>query len=98
MKKYVYEAARRQWEKPTEPKYRFCAPATVTVCAENETEAIEKADKKLTEEFFGTGVVLQDLRLVQTTELPVDWNYGYGDARGTGSASDREALIRDNTR
>ena len=98
MKKYVYEAARRQWEKPTEPKYRFNAPAIVTVCADSETEAIEKADRQLTAEYFGTGVVLQDLRLVKTIDLPVDWNYGYGDDRGTGSASDREALIRNNTR
>ena len=96
MIKYVYEASKRQWEKPTEPKYRFCAPATVTVLAENETEAIEKADKALTEQYLGTGVILQDLHLVQTLPLAVDWNYGYGEDRGTGSAEDRTALYRAN--
>lgn len=98
MKKYIYEAARVQWEKPTEPKSRFCAPATVIVYAEDETEAIQMADKQLTDAYLGTGVLLQDLHLVDSCDLPVDWNYGYGDERGTGTPADREALMLDNKR
>ena len=39
MKKYVFEAAKKQWEKPTEPHSLFVKPAKVTVCAENEEQA-----------------------------------------------------------
>ena len=35
MKKYFFEAAKKQWEKPTEPKQYLCATAKVTVIAEN---------------------------------------------------------------
>ena len=96
MKKYFYEADRKQWEKPTEPKYVFCPPISVIVCAEDETEALELADKKLTEEFFGTGALPQDLHLVKCVELPSDWNYGYGDGRGLGTPEDRAVLLRNN--
>ena len=96
MKKYFFEADRKQWEKPTEPKYVFCPPVSVIVCAESETEALELADQTLTEEFFGTGALVGTPRLVKSVDLPSDWNYGYGEDRGTGSAEDRAVLLRNN--
>ena len=41
MKKYFFEADRKQWEKPTEPKYLFCAAARTWAIAETEEEARE---------------------------------------------------------
>ena len=92
MKKYVFEAAKKQWEKPTEPKYVFCPFAQVTVLADSDEEALEKADKKLREEFHATGFLLGETRLVESYELAVDWNYGYGDGRLAGTAEEKAAL------
>ena len=39
MKKFYFEADKKQWEKPTEPKYMFCATAKVWAVAETEEEA-----------------------------------------------------------
>jgi hypothetical protein len=84
MKKYVYEASKKQWEKPTEPKYLFCPPAQVTVYADSEEEALVLAQAKLKAEYAGTGFLLGEAKLVAAHELPVDWSYGYGDERKSG--------------
>mgnify|MGYP007069911077 CR=1 FL=1 len=98
MKKYIYEANKKQWEKPTEPKYVFCPPAQVTVYAENGAEADEKAALQFRDMYQSAGVILGDIRQVAAYDLPVDWNYGYGDARGTGTPEDKAALYADNKR
>ena len=92
MKKYLFEASRRQWEKPTEPKAVFCPPVWISVLADSEEEALEKADRELTKEYFGTGVILHSLKLTGAYDLPVDWNYGYGDERLSGTAEEKAAL------
>ncbi|MBR6952173.1 MAG: hypothetical protein IKH56_10680 [Oscillospiraceae bacterium] len=97
MKKYVYEANRTQWEKPNEPKSVFNRTATTTVIAENEKEAEALACRNLRSKYHGTGIILSDMKKVAEFELAVDWNYGYGDERGTGSAEEKEALTRANT-
>ena len=96
MNKYYFEADKRQWEKPTEPKYVFCATAKTIVYADNDEEALEKADRKLTAEYLGSGALLSSIRMVRCEELPVDWSYGYGDDRKFGADADQAALIRDN--
>lgn len=95
MKKYFFEADKKQWEKPTEPKYVFCAPARVWAVAETEEEARAIALRKLADKFDESGVILDEpnLRLTKTTELPIDWSYGYGDGRGTGTPEERAELI-----
>ena len=100
MKKYFFEADRKQWEKPTEPKYLFCAAARTWAIAETEEEARTIALRKLCDKYHATGLLVDDthLRLTKAVELVEDWNYGYGDGRGTGSAADREKLICDNTK
>ncbi len=99
MKKYFYEAQKKQLEKPTEPLYVSCAKAVCFVCAESEAEAAVLAEKKLRAKYHGAGVVLGKPVLTKTAELPTDWNYGYGDARkaGTkaGTKADQEALLAD---
>ena len=96
MKKYVFEAAKTQWEKPTEPKYVFCKPAGVTVFgAADEAEAAEMAAKKLRCRFQGTGVrFLGDVKLVAVYDVPESWSYG----GGTGTAEDKAALYAANKR
>jgi hypothetical protein len=98
MKKYIFEATKKQWEKPTEPKQYLCAAAKATVIAETEEQAYEKAAKQLRERFLGTGTILGAIRLIDTIELPADWNYGYGDERKCGTAEVREAVAKDCTR
>ena len=98
MKKYIFEATKKQWEKPTEPKQYLCAAARVAVCAEDEAQACELAAKKFRCKFLGTGTILGEIRLVDCKEFPVDWNYGYGDERKAGNADDRCALKADCTR
>ena len=98
MKNYHFTAERKQWEKPTEPKAVFCPPAAVTVSAETEEEALKLAEKKLRERYLGTGVLTGKLNLRSCTEPAADWNYGYGDDRRSGTAEDREALRRNNTK
>ena len=98
MKKYFFEAAKKQWEKPTEPKQYLCATAKVAVCAENLRKAKELAAEELGKTYPAVGTVLGELKLVKEVELPVDWNYGYGEGRGTGSVEDRAVLIRENTK
>jgi hypothetical protein len=95
MKKYTFEAPKRQWEKPTEPKYVFCAPARLSVVAENPQEAQEKAAQRFQEEYAGTGVLLGDMKLVAEHDLPVDWSYGYGDERKSGRTGDIGDLVGD---
>ena len=92
MKKYFYQAQKKQLEKPTEPLYVYCAPAICWVIAENEDEAAELAAKKLHEKYDGTGVVLGTPVLTKTTDLPIDWSYGYGDARKSGAMTEAETL------
>lgn len=79
MKKYVFEAARRQLEKPTEPKYVFCTAARTVVLAETEEEAQLLAQRDLDKMYHGSGVALGALHCVSAEELPVDWDYGYGE-------------------
>ena len=93
MKRFVFEASKAQLEKPTEPKYVFCTTAKAAVYAETEAEARALAEKKLASEFFGAGTGLYDLRLVKTADLPVDWNYGYGDGRRPGDSDAMAELV-----
>lgn len=93
MKKYVYEAAKRQLEKPTEPLYMFCPTAKVTVYAGTEEEARVLAEAKLHELHDGTGVVLSEANFVRCDELPVDWSYGYGDERKSGDTASIGDLV-----
>ena len=87
MKKYFYEAQKKQLEKPTEPLYIGCAKARCWVLAENEDAAAVLAAAKLHEKYDGTGVVLGKPVLTKCVELPVDWSYGYGDARRSGDTA-----------
>ncbi len=93
MKKFFFEVDKKQLEKPTEPKYVFCAPARVWAEAETEAEARVLAAEKLNAKYHGTGTLLgQDLRLTKATEEAVDWNYGYGNDRLAGTAAEKAAL------
>ena len=98
MKKYIFEATKKQWEKPTEPKQYLCADARVAVFAEDEAKALELAQKKFRCKFLGTGTILGEIRLADERELPVDWSYGYGDERKAGTAEDKCALKADCTK
>lgn len=98
MKKYFFEATKRQWEKPTEPKQYLCATAKEIIIAENEEQAFEKAAKKFHEDFNGSGTILGEIRLVDTKELHVDWNYGYDENRQAGTEEVKAALRQDCTR
>lgn len=93
MKKYVYEASKKQLEKPTEPKYIFCHTSQVIVYAETDEEALVLAEAKLRARNHGTGVVLSPAKLVRCDELPVDWSYGYGDERKTGDTASIGDLV-----
>lgn len=84
MKKYIFEVDKIQWEKPTEPKYIFCAPAKAAVIAESEAEGKALAEAELRARFYGSGVLLGQVRLSASYDLPVDWSYGYGDDRRSG--------------
>ena len=68
--------------------------------AETEEEARTIALRRLCDKYHATGLLVDDthLRLTKAVELAEDWNYGYSDGRGTGSAADREKLICDNTK
>ena len=93
MKKYFFEVDKKQLEKPTEPKYVFCAPARVWAVAEDEDAARAAALEKLRAKYHGTGTLLGcDLRLTKAVEEAVDWNYGYGDGRLDGTAEEKAAL------
>lgn len=85
MKKFVFEAVKKQLEKPTEPKYVFCCTAKVTVYADTKAQAKKLAEEKLRENYQGKGTVLGEAMFVSCDELPVDWSYGYGDERQTGA-------------
>lgn len=100
MKKYYFEADKKQWEKPTESNYVFCPTAKTWAMADSEEEARAIALKKLAADYAGTGTLLDEpnLRLTQTADLPTDWNYGYGSDRGTGTPQQREDLIRECTK
>lgn len=93
MKKYFFEAAKKQLEKPTEPNYVFCSTAKVIVCAENEAEAKTLATEKLCKKYNGTGVVLGEAKLTACRELPLDWSYGYGDERKSGDTASIGDLV-----
>lgn len=87
MKKYVFEAAKKQWEKPTELKQYFVKTAEVIVYAETEEEAKKLAEEKLCRKYRGSGTILGEVRFVRCDELPVDWSYGYGDERKSGDTA-----------
>ena len=92
MKKFIFEATKRQWEKPTEPKQYLCAAARVAVVAETKAKALKLAKEELRRQYLGSGTVLGEIRFVEAVDLAVDWNYGYGDERGKGTAKDKAAL------
>lgn len=92
MKKYIFEADKTQREKPTEPKYVFCAPARVAVYAETDEDAMALAREKLNKQYAGTGFLLGSVRPVQSCDSVIDWNYGYGGERGSGTAKELAAL------
>jgi hypothetical protein len=96
MKKYVYEAAKNQWEKPTEPRYIFCRKAQIAVTAETEEEARAIAAARLREQYLGTGVILGEVQLADIKDLPVDWSYGYGDERRSGDTAAIGDLVGNN--
>jgi hypothetical protein len=96
MKKYFYEAQKKQLEKPTEPLYVNCAKAVCYVLAENEAEAAVLAEKKLHAKYDGSGVVLGKAVLTKVAELPVDWSYGYGDERKSGETATLGDLVGKN--
>ena len=56
------------------------------------------AEAMLREEYYGTGVLLGQVKLSGVTELAVDWNYGYGDDRGSGCAKCQARLRAENTK
>jgi len=93
MKKYFFEADKTQWEKPTERLSLFVKPAAVTVCAADEAEALELAKAALRKKYHATGVILGEPRKVAEVDLPVDWSYGYGDDKGTGTPEQKKALV-----
>ena len=96
MKKYYFEAQKKQLEKPTEPSYVYCAAAKCLVLAENEAEAAAMAEKKLAEKYYGTGVVLGKPVLAKCVELPADWSYGYGDGIKSGDTASIGDLVGNN--
>ena len=96
MKKFYFEAAKKQLEKPTEPKYVFCATAKAWAVAETEAEAKALAAAKLQAKYHGAGVVLGEPVLTKSAELPVDWSYGYGDARKSGDTASIGDLVGNN--
>ncbi len=93
MKKYYFQAQKKQLEKSTEPCYVCCAPAKCFVFAESEAEAAVLAEKKLTGQYYGTGTVLGKPVLTKCAELPVDWSYGYGDERKSGDTASIGDLV-----
>lgn len=88
MRKYIFEAAKKQLEKPTELKYICCTTAKTWVVAEDEAEAAKLACAKLHAKYDGCGVVLGEVKLIADYDLPVDWSYGYGDARKSGATAE----------
>lgn len=96
MKKYFYEASKKQLEKPTEPKYVFCTTAKVIVYAENQREALKLAKAKLNAHYHGTGTLLSEPRLTKVAELPADWSYGYGKDYKSGKTSSIRDLVGKN--
>ena len=92
MKKYYYEAKKLLLDRPTEPNYLFCAPARTWVIAENEEQALELARKSLVQEYHGSGIALNEPYLTKVVDLPVDWNYGYGDDRHPNPTEDLAVL------
>lgn len=96
MKKYFIEADKIQWEKPTEPKHWFAATAKAFVIAENAEQGLRLGTEKLEKEFYGTGTLLKNFRVTGEADLPVDWSYGYGDARKSGRTGDIGDLVGGN--
>ena len=96
MKRYVFEAARKQLEKPTEPKYVFCPPARTAVYAEDRETALTLAQEKLRTEYTGSGFQLGQVTFVAEYDLPVDWSYGYSDARKSGPTGELGDLVGSN--
>jgi hypothetical protein len=98
MKKYIFEATKRQWEKTTEPKQILVAPARVVVIAKEADEALEIAKEKFREKYLGTGTILGEIRMVDELFLPADWSYGYSKERTFGSCEDKCALKNECTK
>lgn len=98
MKKFHFEAVKRQWEKPTEPKQYLCATAKLDIIAEDEATALEMAKKQFHDDYFSSGTVLGEVKLAGVSELPVDWNYGYCEGRKAGNEDDKAALRKECTK
>ncbi len=96
MKKYYCEARKKQLEKPTEPQYVFCTTAKCFVLAENDDDAREKAAAEFHEMYYGTGVVLGEIRITKSVELPVDWSYGENEDARPGNQAAMDQLIAHN--
>ena len=96
MKKYFFEAAKKQLEKPTEPLYVNCAKAKCWVIAEDDAQAAVLAAKKLQEKYAGSGTVLGTPVVTKCVDLPVDWSYGYGDERKSGDTASIGDLVGNN--
>lgn len=94
MKKYFFEAQKKQLEKPTESHYVSCAPAKCWVMAASQEEAYAKAEKEFEAMFYGTGVKVGKPVLTKAADPAIDWNYGYGDQRKAGDDAARSELIR----
>ena len=85
MKKYVFEATKKQCEKPTELKQYFVRCAAVTVYAENEDEAKKLAEDKLRREYLGTGTIpVSYTHLVQRTACGVTLTQSLSCVKGGG--------------
>jgi hypothetical protein len=96
MKKYFFEAAKKQLEKPTEPLYINCAKAKCWVIAEDEAQAAVLASEKLHKQYDGSGTVLGKPSITKVVDLPVDWSYGYGDERKSGDTASIGDLVGKN--
>ena len=84
MKKYYYEAQKKQLEKESEPFYICCSKTRCWVIAEDEAEAEKLAYAELRAKNHATGAVFGKLVMTKCVELPVDWSYGYGENRKSG--------------
>lgn len=96
MKKYFFEAKKLQWEKPLEPKHIFSATAKTWVIAADPDQALTLAREQLDREYYGTGVLLGDIVPTGEADLPVDWSYGYDDARRSGRTAQIGDLVGGN--
>ncbi len=75
MKKYVFEATKKQRKEAADPKYVFCETAKVTAFANSEEEAKALAEAQLGKDYYGSDIIIGEPRLFRVSELPIDWCY-----------------------